>query len=130
MRKQNIVYNSPANRSFYKIIVWPFKSYLRILAVVVFIGAFQYQSIRIDMLAREIRELELKRNQLINSNATLEVHIDQLTHINRIEKLAREKFDLIPSGNQIEKLVIEPFSPDRKLPQEETGKKLKLAGVN
>ena len=130
MKKQNIVYNNPTNRSILKIILWPFKSYLRILAVVAFIGSFQYQSIRIDMLAREIRELELKRNQLQNSNASLEVHIDQLTHINRIEKLAREKFDLIPSGNQIEKLVIEPFSPDRNVPQDETRKKLKLAGVN
>ena len=123
---------SPRNRqknSLLKIFLWPFKSYLRIMAVVIFIGVYQYQSIQIDILARDIRNLELKRNQLQNANTSIQVEIDQLTHINRIEKIAREKFGLIAAGQSMEKLVIDPYLPDREIRQEEEMQKVKLAGV-
>ena len=94
------------NNSLIKIFLWPFKSYMRIMAVVIAVGIYQYQSIQIDILARDIRDLELKRNQLQNTNTSLQVKIDQLTHINRIEKIAREKFNLIAAGGSIEKLVL------------------------
>ncbi len=116
-------------KSILKIILWPFKSYLRILLVVFPIGLYQYQSIQIDILARDIRSLELKRNQLANQNATLHVQIDQLTHINRIEKLASEKFDLISTGQKMEKLVIKSYIPERDKQMDEQKKKIKFAGV-
>ena len=118
-----------SKKSFLKIILWPFKSYLRILGVVVVIGIYQYQSIQMDILAREIRSLELKRNQLKSENTTLQVHIDQLTHINRIEKLAREKFGLIAPGRKMEKLVIKPFSGDVDIHLKSQKKDIQLAGV-
>lgn len=118
------------SNSLLKIILWPFKSYLRILAVVIFIGFYQYQAIQIDILAREIRSLELRRNQLMNGNTSLRVSIDQLTHINRIEKIAREKFDLISPGKSMEKLVIAPFTPELEKKQAEAMEKVKLAGVH
>ena len=121
--------NNKQNGSLFKILLWPFKSYLRILAVVIFIGFYQYQSIQIDILAREIRSLELKRNQLMNANTALRVKIDQLTHINRIEQLAMDKFELISPGKSMEKLVIAPYSPEEEQKQSEHVEKLKLAGV-
>jgi len=123
---------SPRKReknSLIKIFIWPFKSYMRIMAVVIAVGIYQYQSIQIDILARDIRDLELKRNQLQNSNTSLQVKIDQLTHINRIEKIAREKFNLVAAGSSIEKLVIDPYTPDIEIRQEEEMQKVKLAGV-
>jgi hypothetical protein len=33
-----------SKKSIIKILLWPFKSYLRILGVVIVIGAYQYQS--------------------------------------------------------------------------------------
>jgi cell division protein FtsL len=122
-RKEN------SKKSIIKLLLWPFKSYLRILVVVIIIGAYQYQSIQIDILARDIRSLELKRNQLINETTSLQVQIDQLTHINRIEKLAREKFGLIAPGRKMEKLVMEPFSPEKDVPVKIQEKNLQLAGV-
>ena len=122
-RKEN------SKKSIVKILLWPFKSYLRILVVVIIIGAYQYQSIQIDILARDIRSLELKRNQLINETTSLQVQIDQLTHINRIEKLAREKFGLVAPGRKMEKLVMEPFSPENNVPVKIQEKNLQLAGV-
>ena len=117
------------NNSLIKIFLWPFKSYMRIMAVVIAVGIYQYQSIQIDILARDIRDLELERNQLQNTNTSLQVKIDQLTHINRIEKIAREKFNLIAAGPSIEKLVIDPYTPDIEIRQEEEMQKVKLAGV-
>jgi cell division protein FtsB len=116
-------------KSVIKILLWPFKSYLRILGVVVVIGVYQYQSIEIDILAREIRSLELKRNQLVSEKTSLQVKIDQLTHINRIEKLAREKFGLFAPGKKMEKLVMKPFNHDKDIPFKNQEKNLQLAGV-
>ena len=118
-----------SKKSIIKIFLWPFKSYLRILSVVIVIGAYQYQSIQIDILAREIRSLELRRNQLVSEKTTLHVQIDQLTHINRIEKLARDKFGLISPGRKMEKLVMKPFSHDKDIPLKKQEKNIQLAGV-
>jgi len=118
-----------SKKSIIKILLWPFKSYLRILGVVIVIGAYQYQSIQIDILAREIRSLELRRNQLMSENTTLQVQIDQLTHINRIEKLAREKFGLMAHGRKMEKLVMKPFTHDKDIPLKNQEKNIQLAGV-
>ena len=90
------------------------------------IGLFQYQSIQIDILAREIRTLELKKKQLINKRATLQVDIDRLTHINRIEKLARDKFGLTASGDEMQRLIVKKYEPK----EQNVNKDLKLAGVN
>ena len=103
--------NDKSSVSFLKIILWPFKSYLRIMAVVGFIGFYQYQSIEVDILAREIRNLELKRDQLLNRRADLQVKIDQLTHIDRIESVARDRFGLVSSGKDHKQLVIKKYSP-------------------
>lgn len=121
---------SQQDNSLVKILLWPFKSYSRILLVVIIIGFYQYQSIQTDILARDIRTLELKRNQLINDKSLLQIKINQLTHINRIEKLARQKFDLVAPGKEIEQLVIKQFQPIDRTDQRENSKKLKLAGVH
>jgi cell division protein FtsB len=111
--------------SFYRIFLWPFKSYIRIIIVVGIIGLFQYQSIQIDILAREIRSLELEKKQLLDEGVVLQVDIDRLTHINRIEKLAREKYGLISSSEEISRLQVKKF----KQTDTENANDLKLAGV-
>jgi cell division protein FtsL len=108
-----------------QILLWPFKSYLRIIIVVAVVGLYQYQSIQIDILAREIRNLELKRNQLRNQTASLQVSIDQLTHINRIEKIAKEQFGLIAPGREMPKIIIEKFDDDDTIEPD-----LELAGMH
>jgi cell division protein FtsL len=124
-----MIQRNNSKKSLLKILLWPFKSYLRILGVVVVIGIYQYQSIQMDILARDIRSLELKRNQLRNENSTLQVHIEQLTHINRIEKLAREKFGLILPGRIMEKLVMKPYSGDDDIHLKTQEKDIQLAEV-
>jgi cell division protein FtsL len=109
--------------------IHPLKFYLRILLVVFTVGIYQYQSIRIDILAREIRSLELKRDQLINDKARIQIQIDQLTHLSRIEKIARERFGLVSPGQEIERLVIKKYDSATRTPSRKNGFKLKLAGV-
>ena len=66
----------------------------------------------------------------MNGNTSLRVEIDQLTHINRVEKIAREDFDLISPGKSMEKLVIAPYSPEQEEKQLKKLEKTKLAGVH
>ena len=96
---------SAGNKSFIQIILWPFKSYIRILIVFGIIGLYQYQSFRIDLLAQEQRRLELKKESLLNETNTLKVKIDQLTHINRVEKLAKKRYGLSSAGSDFEKNI-------------------------
>ncbi len=114
-----------SKKAFIKVFIWPFKSYLRIIGVVVVIGLFQYQSIQIDILARETRSLELKKKQLLNERSLLQVEIDRLTHISRIEKLAREKYGLISSSEDMPRLVVKKFNQN----DPNSSQDLKLAGV-
>lgn len=109
-----------------KIISWPFKSFFRILIVVIVVGLYIYQAVTVDELAREIRVLEVKHKQLENDKANFEIQIAQLTNINRIENLAKEKFDLINGGNQIENLVIKKYEKAPKAVEDES---IQLAGV-
>jgi cell division protein FtsL len=110
-----------------KIISWPFKSFARIFIVVIVVGLYIYQAVTIDEIAREIRMLEVHHRQLENEKANFEMEIEQLTNINRIEKLAKDKFGLINGGNQMENLVIKKYEKE-SLPIE--NKKIQLAGVN
>ena len=82
---------------------------LLFILVVVIIGLYQYQSIQIDILARKIRSMEVKRNQLLNKKSSLQVEIDHLTNINRIEKIAAEKFKLHAAGKDLKHLVIPEY---------------------
>ena len=109
--------------------IHPLKFYLRIMVVVITVGIFQYQSIRIDILAREIRSLELQRDQLNNDKATIQIQIDQLTHLSRIEKIAKDKFGLISPGQETERVIIKKYDPGYKYNSGKNGLKLKLAGV-
>ena len=121
--------NNKQDSPFYvmlKIISWPFKSFFRILIVVITVGLYIYQAVAIDELAREIRTLEGKHRQLENDKANFEVQIEQLTNINRIENLAKEKFGLINGGNRLENLVIKKYEKKTKLIENES---IQLAGV-
>ncbi len=110
-----------------KIISWPFKSFARIFIVVIILGLYIYQAVTVDELAREIRMLEVQYKQLLNEKANYEIEIEQLTNINRIEKMAREKFGLINGGNQVENIVIKKYEKETEKIQDQ---KVQLAGMN
>jgi cell division protein FtsL len=114
--------------SIIRIILWPFKSYIRILIVFGVIGLYQYQSFRIDLLARELRQLELKKESLLNDTNGLRVKIDQLTHINRVEKIANKRYGLFLAGSDFERLVIKEYK-DKKESKWQTDKEIHIAGV-
>jgi len=92
-----------------RVISWPFKSFFRIFIVVAVVGLYIYQAVTVDELAREIRMLENQHRELQNDKANFEAEIEKLTNINRIEKMAKEKFGLINSANQIEKYILVEF---------------------
>lgn len=109
-----------------KIISWPFKSFFRILVVVFIVGLYIYQAVIVDELAKEIRHLELIHNRLENDKTNIEIQIEQLANIDRIEKLAKDQFQLINGGNQVEYMVIKKYENEKEL---EESKEIQLAGV-
>jgi hypothetical protein len=71
--------------------------------------------------------LEIEYKNLQNDKESLAIEIEQLTNINRIQKLAKEKFGLINGGNQIENLVIKKYEKKQHPSENE---EIQLAGVN
>jgi len=110
-----------------KVISWPFKSFFRIFIVVMVVGLYIYQAVTVDELAREIRMLEFQHRELQNDKASFEAEIEKLTNINRIEKMAKQKFGLINSADQIENLEIKKYEQE---PEQLENQKIQLAGVN
>ena len=58
--------------------------------------------------------MELKKESLLNETNTLKVKIDQLSHINRIEELAKKRFGLTLAGSDFERLVIREYKDNSK----------------
>jgi len=110
-----------------KVISWPFKSFFRIFIVVMVVGLYIYQAVTVDELAREIRMLEFQHRELQNDKASFEAEIEKLTNINRIEKMAKQKFGLINSADQIENLEIKKYEQE---PEQLENQKIQMAGVN
>lgn len=109
-------------------ILWPIKSFLRFFIVISVFGLYQYQSFMIDLVASDVRGLELRKMELENRSAALQADVDRLSNINRIESKAREKFGLISSGNDVQHLVIEAWKPESRK-SVESDKGVSLAGV-
>lgn len=109
-----------------RLIVWPFRSYLRILLVVLVFVVAELQSSQLDIIARQITTLDEVKKQLLHENARMESEINKLTNINVIQKKAREQFGLIEAGNLSGKLVINKYEAKDGIEEKE----IKMAGVH
>ncbi len=65
-----------------------------LIIVVVIVSSYLYQSFQIDLIMTEMHTLHLKKKQLLSETESLQAEVDRLGNIDRVSKIATEKFDL------------------------------------
>ena len=71
-----------------------------LIFIVLLISVYLYQSFKIDLIMKDLHALHEKRKQLISETESLQAEVDRLSNIDRVSKVAREKFDLEFSDEQ------------------------------
>lgn len=68
--------------------------------VILMLAAYLYQSFQIEFLMSDLHSLNQEKKMLINQTEILQAEISQLSNVDRIGHIAREKFKLVFSSPQ------------------------------
>ncbi|NOG46377.1 MAG: hypothetical protein HND50_14140 [Calditrichaeota bacterium] len=105
-----------------------------LVIVVVIVSSYLYQSFQIDLIMSDMHALHEKKKQLLSETESLQAEVNRLSNIDRISKIANEKFDLYFGDG--EQLVIKIEDADNlekikeQFAQEETKiQEIKTAGM-
>ena len=109
---------------------------LTILSVLVLIFFLKmYQTFSVDLLMKDIHALEQQKRLLISQTEELQSEVNRLSNIDRITRLARQKFNLVANKDKVYIINLEgkrdlrdlqeSFARRRKSRQ----KRINLAGV-
>lgn len=71
-----------------------------LLAIVFMFAAYVYQSLQIEFLMTDLHQLNQEKKMLISQTETLQSAVSRLSNVDRISKIAREKFNLVFSNPQ------------------------------
>ena len=94
-----------------------------------------YQGFQIDLLMKELPQLEEKQKNLLHSTEKLRGEVERLKNIDRITKIATEKLGLIPNEDKISLLRLKDYDEFADI-KKDFGKKKKqrqkyqVAGVH
>jgi len=91
-----------------------------------------YQMFQVDLNMKDLHVLEQKKMRLISETALLEAEVSRLKNIDRINKIAAEKLDLVNNTDELFVLQLKDGNEMQKLAQKYSGKQktLNLAGVH
>ena len=62
--------------------------------VVLLVSVYLYQSFQIDLIMKDLHSLQQNKERLMSETETLQGKVDRLSNIDRVSKIAREKFNL------------------------------------
>ena len=80
-----------------------------LFAVIFFISLRMYQGFQIDLLMKELPQLEEKKKNLLHSTEKLRSEVERLKNIDRITKIAREKLGLVPNEDKMSLLRLKDY---------------------
>ena len=91
-----------------------------------------YQMFQVDLNMKDLHVLEQKKMRLISETALLEAEVSRLKNIDRINKIAAEKLDLVNNTDELFVLQLKDGNEMQKLAKKYSGKQkiLNLAGVH
>lgn len=111
----------------YQLILW-------LIAIVVIISMDMYQGFKVDLLMKDLHQLEQQKKRLLNETEQLRSEVNQKRNIDTISRAARKKFGLISNTDQIKIVKIEDFDQLKKAKKDlrindEKSRGYNLAGV-
>jgi cell division protein FtsL len=102
--------------------------------VVLLVTLKMYQSFKVDLLLKDIRNLEQSRRNLVNENRQLQADVDRLSNIDRVTDIAREKYGMVVNTDEPEVIIIEDVNQLRDIQKRfaernENDETVNMAGV-
>jgi cell division protein FtsL len=82
-----------------------FYFFVSISAIILLLSMDMYQKFKIDLIMKDLHQLEERKKQLISETELLRSEVDRLKNIDRISKIAKEKLNLV--NNSDEAVVIQ-----------------------
>jgi len=79
--------------------------FVSISAVILLLSMDMYQKFKIDLIMKDLHQLEERKKQLLSETELLRSQVDRLRNIDRISGIAQEKLNLI--NNTDETIVIQ-----------------------
>ena len=76
-----------------------FYFFVSISAVILLLSLDMYQKFKIDLIMKDLHQLEERKKQLISETELLRSQVDRLRNIDRISNIAREKLNLINNAD-------------------------------
>ena len=104
-------------------------------AILLFAYLKMYQAFSVDLLMKEIHDLEQQRRALLSQSEQLQAEVDRLKNINRITRLAKERRNLVTNTDKVFYLALDDYQKLKKIKNrfaqrnEQKRRELNLAGV-
>ena len=110
-------------------------SILILFGLVLVISLKMYQIFKVDLLMKDLRRLEQQKKQLVSQTEKLEAEVDRLSNIDRIGKIAVEKYNLVNNTDEVIILQLDNFDEFKSLKKKfaernQKDKTYELAGVH
>ncbi len=71
-----------------------------LLLIIFMFAAYLYQSFQIEFMMADLHQLHQEKKMLINQTELLQAEVSRLSNVDRIGRIAREKFKLVFSSPQ------------------------------
>ncbi len=83
--------------------------FLLLFSVVMLISLKLWIHFQVDLLMRDIRSLEVQKNQLLSEREKINAQVKRLQNIDRIGRLAKEKLSLVNDPEPLQTIRLEDF---------------------
>ena len=77
-----------------------FYFFVSISALILLLSMDMYQKFKIDLVMKDLHQLEERKKQLMSETELLRSQVDRLKNIDRISKIAKEKLNLINNTDE------------------------------
>lgn len=106
-----------------------------LFGLVLVISLKMYQVFKVDLLMKDLRSLEQQKKQLVSQTEKLKAEVDRLSNIDRIGKIAVEKYNLVNNTDEVIILQLDNFDEFKSLKKKfaernQKDKTYELAGVH
>lgn len=105
-----------------------------ISVIILLLSMDMYQKFKIDLMMKDLHQLEERKKQLMSETELLRSQVDRLRNIDRISGIARQKLDLINNTDEAVVIKIDDLDKVNELKTQfadrrEKEEKFNLAGV-
>lgn len=92
-----------------------FYFFVSISALILLLSMDMYQKFKIDLVMKDLHQLEERKKQLLSETELLRSQVDRLKNIDRISKIAKEKLNLINNTDEAAVIQIDDLDEVNEL---------------